>query len=154
MFLTSLRQGERGVVDDALAGRRAFKKEAGRGRIGAPLIFINATIEAAGEFPLAHESLNLERPKAKVLADDACAGLNDAKILRHRRRPPLAEGVRSWRDAWTTVPRCGQEQTGSCFTFYASGRKNRRDTPKSSRGLLTFLNYEENTVEGSAYRGA
>ena len=60
----------------------------------APLISINATLETACEFPLAHEPLNLVRLKAEVLADDARVDLNDAIIdfnLGHGRVPIRSE---------------------------------------------------------------
>jgi len=43
-----------------------------------PVIFINATFAAACEFSFAHETLNFERLKAEVLADDVRVDLNDA----------------------------------------------------------------------------
>jgi hypothetical protein len=102
-----------------------------------PLIFMNATLEAACEFPLANESLNLERLKAEVLADDARVDLNDAIIdfnLGHRRVPlwcSITAGCMY--DSTTMRPRAD-------VTLLHLLCKPEKEPPRSRRGLLTFLN--------------
>ena len=46
----------------------------------SPRLFINATLAAACEFSLAPKTLNLERLKAEVSADDARLSLKDAVL--------------------------------------------------------------------------